>query len=67
MYVGITRARERLVVSHVKTRARHGRRVECMPSRFVFELKGESPPEGWRAAGVEKPVGKKKVRRARTR
>ncbi len=57
MYVGITRARERLVVSHVKTRARHGRRVECMPSRFVFELKGESPPVGWRAAGVEKPVG----------
>jgi len=65
MYVGITRARERLVVSHVKTRARHGRRVECMPSRFVFELKGEAVPEGWCATGAGK--GKKKTRRARTR
>jgi DNA helicase-2/ATP-dependent DNA helicase PcrA len=40
-YVGITRARERLVMSHAQSRALHGGRDYRLPSRFLAEL----PPE----------------------
>jgi DNA helicase-2/ATP-dependent DNA helicase PcrA len=53
MYVGITRAQEHLTITCTKTRAKHGARIESMPSRFLFELRGEAPPKGWRAAGTE--------------
>ena len=38
MYVGITRAQERLIVTHAAERAKYGKRIECTPSRFLFEL-----------------------------
>jgi len=50
-YVGITRAREHLTLTFAATRTRQGRRVESMPSRFLFEIKGEAPPKGWRPVG----------------
>jgi superfamily I DNA/RNA helicase len=37
-YVGMTRARERLVLSHAKTRRRRGSLVNCTPSRFLAEV-----------------------------
>jgi DNA helicase-2/ATP-dependent DNA helicase PcrA len=40
-YVGITRARERLVVSYAQSRAMHGGRDYRLPSRFLAEL----PPD----------------------
>ena len=40
-YVGITRARERLVISYAETRRLHGADLPGMPSRFLREL-----PEG---------------------
>jgi len=57
MYVGITRAQRRLVISHCAARAKYGRRAVCMPSRFLFEMEGRAPPPGWRAAGTSEPAG----------
>lgn len=37
-YVGITRARERLVFSMTRKRKRHGEMMHCEPSRFLQEL-----------------------------
>lgn len=37
-YVGMTRARRQLFLSHAKTRLRHGRHVERTPSRFLDDL-----------------------------
>ncbi len=42
------------------TRARHGRRTETMPSRFLLELMEKAPPEGWVAAGDEQAVNQAK-------
>ncbi len=38
LYVGITRARERLYLSHCGTRVRYGQCVRCEPSSFLPEL-----------------------------
>ncbi|UGB37778.1 ATP-dependent DNA helicase [Frateuria soli] len=40
-YVGITRARERLVVTHAESRRMHGTEMLARPSRFLAEM----PPE----------------------
>jgi DNA helicase-2/ATP-dependent DNA helicase PcrA len=53
MYVGITRAQKHLTITCTKTRAKYGTRVESMPSRFLFEMRGEAPPKGWRAHGAD--------------
>ena len=55
VYVGITRAQRHLTLTWAATARAHGR-VEVFPSRFVFEIKGEAPPAGWRAAGAPEPA-----------
>ena len=40
-YVGITRARRRLYLTHARRRRRGGELVECEPSRFLDELPAE--------------------------
>ncbi|MFT7462774.1 MAG: DNA helicase-2/ATP-dependent DNA helicase PcrA [Pseudohongiellaceae bacterium] len=68
MYVGITRAMHRLVLTYTAWRSRYGAKAETMPSRFLFEMTGEEPPEGWQAclgseakAAVGKRGGRKKA------
>jgi len=41
LYVGITRARQRLTISYCQQRQRHGSHIQCTPSRFLEELPGE--------------------------
>jgi len=52
MYVAITRAQRLLTVTWAKTRSKYGTRVDTSPSRFIFEMRGEKPPKGWRAGGA---------------
>jgi len=53
-YVGITRARRRLSLSHAESRALHGVRDYRIPSRFLAEL----PPDATATpAGARAPVG----------
>jgi DNA helicase-2/ATP-dependent DNA helicase PcrA len=54
-YVGITRAMTTLTLSWAFERARYGRRARSVPSRFLFEARGEAPPSGW--VGVEALAG----------
>ena len=43
-YVGITRARHRLTLSYVQSRARYGNREASLPSRFLYEVQGKEAP-----------------------
>ncbi len=60
-YVGVTRAKRYLTITMTAERAKYGTRVTSHPSRFFYEIKGESPPAGWVAAGSVKPTEKKKA------
>ena len=72
MYVGITRAEKRLTLSWASQRSKYGTRSVSMPSRFLYEAKGQSPPSEWVAveqmsAEREAPVKKRKAKRKTTR
>ena len=41
LYVGITRARHRLTITHCSTRRKFGSVMSCTPSSFLLELAGE--------------------------
>ncbi len=54
MYVAITRARQRLYLTHAASRLLHGQPRYGLPSRFLREIPAELVQSigGWRAAGL---------------
>lgn len=44
-YVGITRAQDYLTLSRAESRMKWGRRRTSLPSRFLFEMRGEDYPD----------------------
>ena len=58
-YVGITRARQRLTLSHAKTRQKFGEIQHCETSRFMFELP-EADLEGAEHIASQKTEEEKK-------
>ncbi|WP_421718270.1 DNA helicase II [Algiphilus sp.] len=54
-YVGITRAREQLYITHAEARRTHGVENLCAPSRFLRELPSEGMHELRPRAGVVRP------------
>jgi ATP-dependent DNA helicase Rep len=64
-YVGITRARRRLTLTYTGSRARYGQRATTVPSRFLYELRGKTPPMLEKAPA--KPNPPKKRRRSKRR
>ena len=46
LYVGITRARKRLTITHCSSRRKFGGMVSCTPSPFLLELAGEGVETG---------------------
>ncbi len=46
LYVGITRARHRLTITHCATRRKFGSVSSCSPSPFLLELQGEGVETG---------------------
>ena len=66
-YVGITRAQRALTLSWCAERARGGQKVTRHPSRFLLEVQGKAPPEGWIPAGEGDPTGLKAAKKRRRR
>jgi DNA helicase-2/ATP-dependent DNA helicase PcrA len=54
-YVGITRARKRLVLSLCLTRTKWGKPKPCRPSRFLYEMTGQPEKFQEREAEAAKP------------
>jgi DNA helicase-2/ATP-dependent DNA helicase PcrA len=52
-YVGVTRAKRRLVLALCLTRTKWGKAKPCRPSRFLYELTGQ--PEKFREHAEPKP------------
>ncbi len=55
-YVGITRARERLIVSHAESRRMHGADMLTRPSRFLAEIPAELIDEVRPRVHVTRPL-----------
>jgi len=55
-YVGITRAREKLVVSHAESRRMHGTEMLARPSRFLGEMPAELIDEVRPRVQVSRPL-----------
>ncbi len=70
-YVGVTRAMEALTLTYTAERAKYGKRVRSHPSRFLFEIKDQTPPADWVPVGgadaPDKSARKKKRRAGRRR
>ncbi|AOH35990.1 DNA helicase II [Luteimonas sp. JM171] len=62
-YVGITRAREKLVLTYAESRRLHGQDMYGMPSRFLREIPAELLHEVRPRVGVSRPMHSPSPRR----
>jgi DNA helicase-2/ATP-dependent DNA helicase PcrA len=51
-YVGVTRARDHLTITHAKTRMKWGKKKDSLPSRFIYEMIGKAVPPQLLAAAA---------------
>ena len=64
-YVGLTRARRTLVLTHAESRAMHGGRDYRLPSRFLGEIPPDCPGRAARRAAGDPVVRRRRRRPAR--
>ena len=62
-YVGVTRARKRLILSLALTRMKWGKAKPCKPSRFLYELTGQPEKFSEGPAAPREKVGAKPRKR----
>src|SRR5690606_39399122 len=62
-YVGITRARQKLVLTYAESRRLHGQDMYGMPSRFLREIPAELLHEVRPPVGVSRPMHSPSARR----
>jgi superfamily I DNA/RNA helicase len=61
LYVGITRARHRLTITHCATRRKFGSVMSCTPSSFLIELAGEGVVSGSMEEILSEPLSDEDV------
>ena len=61
LYVGITRARHRLTITHCATRRKFGSVMSCTPSPFLLELAGEGVESGSMEEILSAPMSDEEV------
>ena len=61
LYVGITRARHRLTITHCATRRKFGSVMSCTPSSFLLELAGEGVVSGSMEEILSEPLSDEDV------
>ncbi len=66
-YVGVTRAQRFLTITWSRSRSKYGKRAESFASRFLYEMRNETPPKEWRAAERAKERGAAPTRGAKTK
>jgi len=59
LYVGITRARSRLTITHCTNRRKFGKVVSCTPSPFLLELAGDGVESGSMETILSQPLTEK--------
>jgi len=64
-YVGVTRARRRLMLSLCLTRTKWGKSKPCRPSRFLYEMTGQAEKFQEREAEAKQPALPPRGRRRR--
>ncbi len=62
-YVGVTRAMDHLTLTYAATRMKWGKRRPVLPSRFLWEMRGESAPDELLAEAVQDAAAERTVRR----
>lgn len=60
-YVGITRARKALTITHCRTRKKFGTTLSCRPSPFLLEIAGEGVDQGSMEEILSQPLEEEDV------